>query len=183
MPMIVSPVLILRAIDQCGFFHRADAEAGQVVFAGRIHVGHLGGLAADQRATGQFATARDAADHADRGIDIELAGGEIVEEEQRLGTLHQHVVDAHGDQIDADRVVAIEHLRQFQLGADAIGAGHQHRLPVAAGQFEQRAESAESGHDFLAERARNQRFDALDDFLAGIDVHAGGAVGEGFVVG
>ena len=36
---------------------------------------------------------------------VELAGGEVVEEEQRLGALHHQVVDAHGDQVDADRVV------------------------------------------------------------------------------
>ena len=36
------------------------------------------------------------------GGDIELAGGEVVEEEQRLGALDDDVVDAHGDEVDAD---------------------------------------------------------------------------------
>jgi hypothetical protein len=35
-------------------------------------------------------------------IRVELAGGEIVEEEQRLGALHDQIVDAHRDQIDPD---------------------------------------------------------------------------------
>jgi hypothetical protein len=82
----------------------------------------------------------------DRGVDVELAGGEIVEKKQRLGALHQHVVDAHADQIDADAVVPVQLLRQLQLGADAVGAGHQHRLAVLARQVEQRAESAQSAH-------------------------------------
>ena len=36
---------------------------------------------------------------------VELAAGEIVEEQQRLGALHHEIVDAHGDEIDADRRV------------------------------------------------------------------------------
>ncbi len=39
-------------------------------------------------------------------IDVQLAGGVVVEKEQRLGALHHDVVGAHGDQVDADRVVA-----------------------------------------------------------------------------
>ena len=90
------------AVDDLGLLHHADREAGQIVFAVRIHAWHFGGLAADQRAAGQFATLGDAFDHLGRDVDVELAAGEVVEEEQRLGPLHQDVVDAHGDQV-ADR--------------------------------------------------------------------------------
>ena len=41
-------------------------------------------------------------------VDVELAAGEVVEEEERLGALHEDVVDAHRHEIDADRVVAVE---------------------------------------------------------------------------
>ena len=37
--------------------------------------------------------------------DVELLADVVVEKEQRLGALHQDVVDAHRDQVDADRVV------------------------------------------------------------------------------
>src|SRR5882724_2841409 len=170
------------AIDQAGFFHRADTETGQIVFAWRIHVGHLGRFATDECAAGQFTTAGDAADHAHRGGDVELAGGEVVEEEQGLGALYQHIVHAHTDQIDADGIVAAEHLRQLQFGTDAVGAGDEHRVDVAAGQLEQCAEAAQASHHFLAESTRYQRLDALDDFLTGIDVDAGGAIGEGLLL-
>src|SRR3546814_727954 len=116
-----------RAIQQLRLLDRADGEAGEVVFARRIHVRHLRGLAADQGAAGQFATTGDAADHRDRGVDVELASGEVVEEEQRFGTLHQHVVDAHADQVDADGVVAAELPGELELSADAVGTGDQHR--------------------------------------------------------
>ena len=87
-------------------------------------------------------------------VDAELAGGVVVEEEQRLGALHDDVVGAHRDQVDADRVVAAGLDRQAQLGADAVGAGDQHRLAVAVQRnLEQRAESAEAAEHFGAQRA------------------------------
>ena len=59
--------------------------------------------------------------------DLQAAGGVVVEEEDRLGALHDHVVRAHGDEVDADRVVAAGLDGQPQLGADAVGAGDHHR--------------------------------------------------------
>src|SRR5690606_22529761 len=146
-------------------FHRTDGETGQVVFARRVHVRHFRGFAADQCAAGQFATACDAADDGHRGVDVELGGGEVGEEEQRFGALHQDVVHAHADQVDADGVVAAELLGQLELDADAVGAGDQHRFAVHAGQVEQRAEPARAAHHFRAEAAPDQRHDALDHFV------------------
>src|SRR5690606_36124366 len=169
----------LGAVQQLRLLHRADGEAPQVVLARRVHVGHLGGLAADQGAAGLLAAAGDAADHGDRGVHVQLAGGEVVEEEQRLGALDQDVVDAHGDQVDADGVVAAQLLGQLELGAHAVGAGDQDRLAVLAGQVEQGAEPAQPAHHLGAEAAPHQRLDPLDDLVAGVDVHARVAVGQG----
>ena len=58
---------------------------------------------------------------AELSAEIELAAGEIVEKEQGLGTLHDDVVDVHGDEIDADRVVEAGVDGELQLGADAVG--------------------------------------------------------------
>ncbi|KAG0917388.1 hypothetical protein G6F32_016459 [Rhizopus arrhizus] len=93
------------------------------------------GVAADQRAAGLGAAVGDAAHDRRGGVDVQLAGGEIVQEEQRLGALHQHVVHAHGDQVDADRIVAVQLVGQHQLGAHAVGTRHQHRLAVLVGQL------------------------------------------------
>ena len=70
------------AVDGLGFLDDADGKPGQIVFAFRIHARHFGGFATDQRAAGQFAAPGDAADDGSSGIDIELAAGEVVEEEQ-----------------------------------------------------------------------------------------------------
>ena len=112
----------------------ADREAGEIVLAGGIHAGHLRGLAADQRAARLLAARGDALDDLGGGRDVELAARVVVEEEERLGALREDVVDAHRDEIDADRVVAVELERELQLGADAVGAGDQHRLAVAGAE-------------------------------------------------
>ena len=47
-------------VDDLRFLDHADGEPGEVVLALRVHPRHLGGLAADQRAAGELAAARDA---------------------------------------------------------------------------------------------------------------------------
>ncbi len=110
--------------------------------------------------------------------DVELLADVVVEEEQRLGTLDQDVVDAHRDQIDADRVVPAEREGELELGAHAIGAGDQDRFAVTLRQLDERAEAADAGEHFGAQRALRVRLDRLDQRVARIDVDAGLAVGE-----
>ena len=130
----------------------------------------------------------------DAGVDID-AGNELVERIKPLvkrsfrpevmgglggfGALHQHVVDAHRHEVDADRVVALEVERQLQLGAHAVGPRNQHRLAIAFGHFEQRAETAETAEHALAQGFFGEWLDALDEGVAGIDVDAGITVGKG----
>ncbi len=90
--------------SNCVALGRADGEACEIVVAIGIHAGHLGGLAADQRAARAAAAFGDAGHEAAADVDLELAAGIVVEEEQRLGALHDDVVDAHRHQVDADRV-------------------------------------------------------------------------------
>ena len=108
---------------------RADREAGEIVVAGRVEARHFGGLAADQRAAGLAGSPpRCPATTVAPTSGSQLAAGEIVEEEQRLGALHHEVVDRHGDEVDADRVVQAGLDRDLDLGADAVGRGHQDRI-------------------------------------------------------
>ena len=55
-------------------------------------------------------------------------GRVIVEEEERLGALHDQVVGAHRDEVDADAVVLARLDRQLELGADAVVGGDQQRI-------------------------------------------------------
>ncbi len=74
----------------------------------------------------------------------DLAGRDVVGQEQRLGADHDQVVDHHRDQVDADRVVPVECLRDGDLGADAVGGAGEHRTRVPGQiQVEQPGEAAE----------------------------------------
>ena len=138
----------------------------------------LGSFAADQRAARLLAARGDALDDGAGDLDVEALANEIVEEEQRLGALHQDVVDAHRHQVDADGVVLVQREGELELGADAIGARHQHRLAEAFRQFDQRAEAADSSQHLRAQRALRERLDRFDQAIAGVDVDAGVAIGQ-----
>ena len=81
------------------------ANPGEVVFAGNERAGMLGRLAADQRAARLLAARCDPLDHVGGDRDVEPLADVVVEKEQRFGALDEDVVDAHRDEIDADRLV------------------------------------------------------------------------------
>ena len=143
----------VAAVDDAIALDHADGEAGQVVAAVLEHVGQDGGFAAQQGAIGLQAAVADAGDDLLQQRRIVVRHGHVVEEEQRLGAAAQHVVDAHGHQVDADGVVAAGQLGDLELRADAVGATDQHRVFVAAGEqpvgeieLEQAGESAGQRH-------------------------------------
>ena len=147
---MTSPASMSFARQQRFALDRADGKAGEIVVARRIDPRHLGGLAADQRAARLLAAFGDAADHRLGHAEIELAGGEIVEKEQRLGALHDDVVDVHGDEVDADAVMNAGLDGELELGADAVGGGDQHRVLEAASlEVEQAAEAADAAEHAL----------------------------------
>ena len=68
----------------------------------------------------------------------------------------------------------VGHLGDDQLGTDAIGAGNQYRLLVSEGsQIEQAAETANTADYARTVGARHMGLDALDDFVTGLNAHAG----------
>ena len=121
----------------------------------------------------------DAVHHPGRISHGECAGGEIIQEEQRFGALNDQIVHAHGHQVDADRVVHAAFDCHHQLGADAIGGGHQNRIGIAGrAQVEQRAESAKAAKYAGPDRRSGSRFDGVDQRVARLDIHPGLAVGD-----
>ena len=160
----------------------ADGKAGKVVVAGLVETGHFGGLAANQRAAGLLASGRHAHNHLRADVWRKLSTGEVVEEEQWLGTLHHEVVDRHGDEVDADGVVPAGLDRDFQLGSDPVGRRHQHRIgETGALEVEQPAKAADLGVRARARSGAHQRLDQLHHAVAGIDVDTGLGIGEAFV--
>jgi len=73
----------------------------------------------------------DARDHQGGDLRVELADRQIVQEEQRIGSGDQDVVDAMIDQIAADRLVASQRRGDEELRADAVGRTNQSAFGVA----------------------------------------------------
>ena len=112
----------LRTVDD------AHAEAGQVVIVGIHDARMLGHLAADQSAARLTATVGNAAHDVCDMLFAQLADGDVVEEEQGLGAASKNVVDAHGHQVDAHRVMLADQLGNLELGAHAVRAGNKDRV-------------------------------------------------------
>src|SRR5207248_2990632 len=117
--------------DDLAALDRADREAHQVELT-RLHRPRvLRHLAADQRAPGRLTALGHAFDELLDVLGVEATDRDVVEEEQRLGPLRGDVVDAHRDEVDADRREAPRGLGYERLGADAVGRADQHRVAVA----------------------------------------------------
>ncbi len=141
--------------QQCTALGGADCKAREVIIAVLVEAGHLCGLAADQRTAGLPAAFGDAGNDRRGSFRIELAAGEIIQKEQRLGALDDEIIDRHRHQIDADAVVQASLDRDLDLGANAIGRRDQHGI-LEAGRLEveQAAESADLGVGTGARGAR-----------------------------
>ena len=136
----------VRSRQQLAALDRTDREARKVVIGAVVKTRHLGGFAADQRRARLDAALRDALDDLRSNCGIELAGSKIIEEKKRLGTLHNEVVDAHGDKIDPDRVVNARLDRDLDLCADSIIGGDENRIGKARRlEIENSAEAADFG--------------------------------------
>ena len=69
--------------------------------------------------------------------------------------------------------------RKFQLGADAVGAGYQHRIMVFFRDFKQRPKPANAGEHFRAHGTFGVGLDVFYQAIARVDVHSCRAVGKG----
>ena len=120
-----------------------------------------------------LAAFRNARDHPRGHLRIELAAGEIVEEEQRLGALHHYVVHAHRHEVDADRIVQAGLGGDLDLGANAIVRGDQDGIGKSRRfQIEEPAEAAKCGCRARPGARLGERLYSLHKRVAGIDVDA-----------
>ncbi len=112
-------------------------KTGQVVVVAVVKIRHDGGFATQQSTVGLHAAATDPVDDLLQQRRVIAAHGHVIEKEQRFGSAAQHVIDAHGHEVDTHGVVPPEALGDFQLGTHAVGTGNQNRLVVLT--LEQRA--------------------------------------------
>ena len=109
----------LRSVDN------TDERARDIERAGNVHTGHLGGLAAEQRTAADLAGLGHSGDDLRHMVSVEFATGDVIEEEQRLRALHQHITDAMVHDVGTDPVVLPQPCGELDLGSDAVGAGDQ----------------------------------------------------------
>ena len=93
---------------------------------------------------------------------------------QGFGALGHQVVDAHGNQFGSDGLVPAGGNGEFELGADAVGTGHQDWVPAACGtEVEQGTDATQARFRAGAPGRFGKRPDRFDQGRAGVDVPAG----------
>ena len=133
----------------------------------------FGSLAAHQGAARLHAALGHALDDLCDLLGDILAAGNVVKENQGLRACTDHVIDAHGNAVDADGVVLVQQHGDTQLGADAVGAGNQNRmLHAGAVQLKQAAEAAQTADTVLGHCAGHVLFHQLHRAVTGGNVHA-----------
>ncbi len=97
--------------------------------------------------------------------------------------MHNEVIDAHGDQVDTNRIVTVKLEGKLKLGADTIGRGDQYRwLVLVLVKGKQPAEATDVGQNFRAVGRFDQRFDHIDEAIAGFNVNASVFIGHTWTI-
>ena len=118
---MTSPASQRDAVDQVVAVDEADAGAGEVELVLPVDAGQLGGLAADQHAAGGAADLGGALDELGDLVELDVRGGDVVEQEERRRAGAEDVVDAVRGEIHAAPAKAARAPLQHELRADAVG--------------------------------------------------------------
>ena len=160
--------------------NNTNAESCKIVVPGLIHPRHFSSFTPDQGRPCHLAACRNAGDYRFRLRRGKCSGSKIIQEEQGFSAHHENIVDTHGDQIDPDRVVAVQRNGKLELGADTVSARHQYGFFVPI--CRQLKKSAEAANPTEASRPLGtsyQRFDAFDQIVTRVNIDAGVTVTEG----
>ena len=122
------------ALNQALALNDPHRKAGQVVVVLAIHIGHDCGFTAKQRHVAGDTTVTDSLNDLFQTRRIVAPHRHIVQKEQWFSTRAQQVVDAHRDQVGANRVMSTGLLSDFQLGSDTVGATDQYRIGIIASE-------------------------------------------------
>lgn len=143
-----------------------------------VHARHLCGLSTDQRTPSLQTTLGDTLDDIGGDRHIELGARKVVEEVERLGTLHNQVVDAHGNEIDTDGIVLAAVQRDTKLGSDTIRARYQDGITEPGTlEIERAAESTDFTVRSGTTGGLDDGFDGVDKGVAVVDRDTGRGVG------
>ena len=120
--------LYLGSVDKFGLFHNSGSVTCDVIFSVAIHTRHLSSLTTDESTSSLTASLCNTGnDSLDLGRNV-LSYSHIVQEEERLRTLRENIIDTHGDSIDTDCVMLVHRECEFEFGSDTVGSAHENRL-------------------------------------------------------
>ena len=163
----------VRGVEHLGTVDDAHGKAGEVVIGGGHDARVLGHLAAHERATRELAAVGHALDDLCHVLGLNVTDGNVIQEEQRLGARSQNVIDAHGDQVLAHRLVTVHDLGEHELGAHAVGAADQDRVfhILKRGGREQATKATDAADNLGAVGVLDHLLDSVDGAaaLGGID--------------
>ncbi|BAF60724.1 hypothetical protein PTH_2542 [Pelotomaculum thermopropionicum SI] len=170
------------AVNNPAALHHSHGKPGQVVLLRAVEARHLRRFAADQGAAGPAAAFRHTAYNCRHLLRNHPAYRQVVQEEQRLGPVHENIVYAHGHGVDANGVMPVHQHGHPQLGAHPIGAGHQHRLFIPGRiKRKQPAKAPYIGQDLRPEGAPHGVPDQAHRLVSGFNVHPCVSIGKSFI--
>ena len=106
-------------------------------------------------------------------VRFEVAGGQVIHEEERRSALHGNVIHAVVHQVAAHGVVQLHHEGHFEFCANPVHAGNQHRLAeLLFINCKQAAEAADLAYNSAGEGAVGQILDALLGPVGAVYVNA-----------
>src|SRR5512132_1025754 len=149
--------LAAGAVDQVGAPNETDAGAREVELALAVDPRELCRLPAEDRAAGLAADDSDALDELGDLLEIEVVGGDVVEEEERLRSGREHVVDAVGGKVATRIEEPAGPSGEHQLRADSVRGRGEEALVV---ELVEAGEAAD-----VAARGGHRGAQALDDRL------------------
>ena len=144
-PSTASPALDAGAVDQALALDDPDAGAAEVDLVLPVDAGKLCGLATENRAPRRAADVGGALDEVGDLLGVDRVGGDVVEEEQRLGTGREHVVDAMRGEVGTAPAQLPGAPPEHELGADRVGRGREQPPVVDGEEPRERAERARDG--------------------------------------
>ncbi len=119
------------AVDNVGALHNAHTKARQIVILTLVHPGHFSGFTAHECGTCELTAFADTGHNRCGHVDIQFAGGVVIEKKQRFSAHDGDVVAAHGHEVNAYGVMDTQIHRQLQFGTYAIGSRYQHGFRIS----------------------------------------------------
>ena len=162
-----------RAVDDTVTIDDADGGAAEVDLVLAVDAGQLRRLAAEDRTARRAADVGGALDQLRDLLDVDRVGGDVVEEEERLGAGREHVVDAVRGEVLAAPAQPVAAPAEHELRADGVrGCGEQ--APVV--DREEAGERAEGADDARRCGRGDGAAQAIDDRVRGRKRHPRGGV-------